>query len=453
MKKVLIANRGEIACRIIRSCRTLGLATVAVYSEADANAKHVTDADEALAIGPPAAKESYLVAEKILQAARDSGADAVHPGYGFLAENEGFARAVADAGMTWIGPRPETIADMGDKERARMLAHGAGVPIVPGSARFMPNDNAGLQAAGDEIGYPLLAKATAGGGGIGMKRVDAAEDLIGTVETTQSMAEKAFGDGAVYLEKLIDQPRHIEIQVFGFGDGSAVHMFERECSIQRRFQKIIEESPAPGLPAETRDAMANAALALTTQERYRGAGTIEFIMAPDGKFFFLEMNTRIQVEHPVTEMITGQDLVGLQLQLARGDDVSKLTQDRIPLRGHAIECRIYAENPAKNFLPSPGPLDVFSPPAQGGGVRVDTGVREGDQVTYFYDPMIAKLVTHGPSRDAAIEKMLAALNEFRIEGIVTNISFLKRILTHPAYLGGKTHTGFVTEHKAELFSE
>jgi 3-methylcrotonyl-CoA carboxylase alpha subunit len=453
MKKVLIANRGEIACRIIRSCRALGLATVAVYSEADANAQHVAEADEAYAIGPSAAKESYLVAEKVLAAAREAQADAVHPGYGFLAENEGFARAVTEAGMIWIGPRPETIADMGDKERARKLAADAGVPIVPGSRRFIPNSNDGLQAAGDAVGYPLLVKATAGGGGIGMKRVDAAEDLLATAEATQSMAEKAFGDGAIYLEKLIDQPRHIEIQVFGFGDGGAVHLFERECSIQRRFQKIIEESPAPGLAAETREAMAEAALALTKQERYLGAGTIEFILAPDGQYYFLEMNTRIQVEHPVSEMITGQDLVGLQLRLAGGEDLSQITQDSIAATGHAIECRIYAENPAKNFLPSPGPLETFSAPTEGNGIRVDTGVREGDQVTYFYDPMIAKLIAHGPDREAAIEKMLAALNEFRIEGIVTNMSFLKRILAHPAYLGGRTHTGFVEEHKTELFSD
>ncbi len=453
MKKILVANRGEIACRIIRSCRALELQTVAVYSEADANAKHVAEADEAVAIGASAAKESYLVADKVLAAARETGADAVHPGYGFLAENDGFARAVAEAGMIWIGPRPETIADMGDKERARLLAHGAGVPIVPGSPRFMVNDNAGLEAAGDEVGFPLLVKATAGGVGIGMKRVVAAEDLLSTVEATQSMAEKAFGDGAVYLEKLIEQPRHIEIQVFGFGDGGAVHFYDRECSIQRRFQKIIEESPAPDLASETREAMAAAALALTKQERYRGAGTIEFILAPDGQFYFLEMNTRIQVEHPVTEMTTGEDLIGLQLRLARGEEVSKLRQDSIASHGHAIECRICAENPAKNFLPSPGPLKVFSPPSQGGGIRVDTGVRQGDQVTYFYDPMIAKLVTHGVERDVAIEKMLAALDEFRIEGIVTNIPFLKSLLTHPAYLGGRTHTGFIDEHKADLFKE
>ena len=450
MKKVLIANRGEIACRVIRSCRDLGLETLTIYSEADEGARHVIEADHARAIGPATAKESYLVAEKVLEAAKNAGADAVHPGYGFLAENADFARAVAEAGLIWVGPRPETITDMGDKERARMLAHGAEVPIVPGSPRFGADDNDGLEAAGAEVGFPLLVKATAGGGGIGMKRVDAAEGLRETVEATENMAAKAFGDGTVYLEKLIDRPRHIEIQVFGFGNGRAVHYFERECSIQRRFQKIVEESPAPGLPAATRDAMAAAAVALAKAERYRGAGTVEFIMAPDGNFYFLEMNTRIQVEHPVTEMITGEDLVALQLRLARGDDLSDIGQADIATSGHAIECRIYAENPDKNFLPSPGPLDVFSPPAESETVRVDTGLRQGDQVTYFYDPMIAKLVTHGADRGAAIENMLAALDEFRIEGIVTNISFLKRVMNHPAYREGATHTGFVDEHKADL---
>ena len=450
MQKVLIANRGEIACRVIRSCRTLGLETLAVHSEADEGAKHVAEADDARAIGPAAPKESYLVAEKVIAAAKDAGADAVHPGYGFLAENADFARAVLNAGLTWIGPRPGTIADMGDKERARMLAHAAKVPIVPGSQRFSANDNDGLEAAGSEVGFPLLIKATAGGGGIGMKRVDALEYLRETVEATENMAAKAFGDGTVYLEKLIERPRHIEIQVFGFGNGQAVHYFERECSIQRRFQKIVEESPAPGLRAETRNAMAEAAVTLAKAECYQGAGTVEFIMAPDGNFYFLEMNTRIQVEHPVTELITGEDLVSLQLRLARGDDLSAIRQEDIAATGHAIECRIYAENPDKNFLPSPGPLEIFEPPTESETVRVDTGLRQGDQVTYFYDPMIAKLVTWGANRRETTENMLAALNDFRIEGIATNISFLKRVITHPAYRDGATHTGFVDEHKAEL---
>lgn len=452
MKKVLIANRGEIACRIIKSCRDLELETVAVYSEADANAKHVALADRAVAIGPSAAKDSYLVANKILEAAKETGADAIHPGYGFLAENERFAEAVIAAGITWVGPDPKTIADMGDKERARLLAHGAGVPITPGSARFLPGDLAGLEDAADEVGFPLLVKATAGGGGIGMKRVDALEQISDIVSATQAMAEKAFGDGAVYLEKLIEEPRHIEIQVFGFGDGRGVHFFERECSIQRRYQKIIEESPSPAMTPALRNAMTAAAVALVHQERYRGAGTIEFILAPDGQYFFLEMNTRIQVEHPVTEMITGADLVGLQLRLARGDDLSALTQQSIETKGHAIECRIYAEKPAKNFLPSPGPLDVFAPPAERDGLRLDTGVREGDQITYFYDPMIAKLVCRGEDRLAAIGNMLTALEEFRIEGIETNIEFLKRVLHHDAFRGGDTHTGFVDKYKSDLLT-
>ncbi len=452
MKKVLIANRGEIACRVIRGCHDLGLAAVAVYSAADAEAKHVAEADEALPIGPAPAKESYLVAENVLAAARASGADAVHPGYGFLAENDDFASAVSDAGLIWIGPRPETIAAMGDKERARQLAHGAGLPIVPGSARFLPGDLAGLAEAGSEIGYPLLVKASAGGGGIGMRRVDDAAALADTVEATQNLAGKAFGNDAVYLEKYIERPRHVEIQVFGFGDGHAVHFFERECSIQRRFQKIVEETPSPSISEATRVGMAEAAVALASQERYRGAGTVEFIMDEAGDYYFLEMNTRIQVEHPVTEMITGQDLVGLQLRLARGDDLTSLAQDTIRAEGHAIECRVYAENPDKNFLPSPGPLERFEPPAAADGIRVDTGVRQGDTVTYFYDPMIAKLIAHGADRAAAIQKMLAALEAFRVEGIVTNIPFLRRVVAHDAFRAGATHTGFVEQHKAALLA-
>ena len=452
MKKVLIANRGEIACRVMRSCHDLGLSAVAVYSAADAEAKHVAEADEALPIGPAPAKESYLVAENVLAAARASGADAVHPGYGFLAENDGFASAVSDAGLIWIGPRPETIAAMGDKERARQLAHGAGLPIVPGSARFLPGDLAGLAEAGSEIGYPLLVKASAGGGGIGMRRVDDAAALADTVEATQNLAGKAFGNDAVYLEKYIERPRHVEIQVFGFGDGHVVHFFERECSIQRRFQKIVEETPSPSISEATRARMAEAAVALASQERYRGAGTVEFIMDEAGDYYFLEMNTRIQVEHPVTEMITGQDLVGLQLRLARGDDLASLAQDTIRAEGHAIECRVYAENPDKNFLPSPGPLERFEPPAAADGIRVDTGVRQGDTVTYYYDPMIAKLIAHGADRAAAIQKMLAALEAFRVEGIVTNIPFLRRVVAHDAFRAGATHTGFVEQHKADLLA-
>ena len=451
MKKVLIANRGEIACRVIRSCRALGLKTVAVYSEADAKALHVEMADEAFPVGPAPARQSYLVAENILAAARTSGADAIHPGYGFLAENSGFARTVAAAGLTWIGPSPETIDDMGDKERARLLAKAAGVPILPGSGRFTAQDLAGLDDAAREVGFPLLVKAAAGGGGIGMRRVDQPEELAKIVEATQSLAEKSFGDGTIYLERLVAKARHVEIQVFGFGDGNAVHLFERECSIQRRFQKIVEETPAPGLAPAVRRAMAEAAVALVRQERYRGAGTVEFVMdAATGAFYFLEMNTRIQVEHPVTEMTTGLDLVGLQIRLARGEELSFLTQDSIRQAGHSIECRLYAENPAKNFMPSPGPLKRFALPSAGEGLRIDTGVREGDLISFHYDPMIAKIVSQGQDRDEAIARMLSALGAVAVEGVATNAPFLGRLLDHPAFRAGDIYTGFASEHAGEL---
>ena len=451
MKKVLIANRGEIACRVMRSCRALSLKTVAVYSEVDAQALHVSQADEAQAIGPAPAKQSYLVVDNILAAAKASGADAVHPGYGFLAENSGFAKAVARAGLTWIGPTPESIDDMGDKEQARLLARAAGVPILPGSVRFAAGDLAGLDEAARAVGFPLLVKASAGGGGIGMRRVDRAEDLAKTVEATQALAEKSFGDGTIYLERLVARARHVEIQVFGFGDGRAVHMYERECSVQRRFQKIIEETPSPGLAAEKRAAMADAAVTLIKRERYRGAGTIEFVVDADsGAYYFLEMNTRIQVEHPVTEMTTGLDLVALQIRLARGDDLSALTQESIRPRGHSIECRLYAENPAMNFLPSPGPLKRFQLPNGMDGLRIDTGVREGDQITFHYDPMIAKMASHGRDRNEAIARMLAALGGVHVEGVKTNAAFLRRVIDHPAFRAGDTHTGFVAEHGAAL---
>ena len=447
MRKVLIANRGEIACRIIRSCKALGIGTVAVHSEADAGALHVDLADEAYPVGPAPAKHSYLSIPAILAAAEASGADAVHPGYGFLAENSAFARAVMAAGLIWIGPDPDSIDDMGDKERARLLAKAAGVPILPGSPRFARGELHGLSKAAEQVGFPLLVKASAGGGGIGMRRVDTVADLAKVVETTQTLAEKSFGDGAVYLERLVPKARHIEIQVFGFGDGRAVHLFERECSIQRRFQKIIEETPAPRLDSSTVAEMARSAVALCRQERYRGAGTVEFVVdAETGAFHFLEMNTRIQVEHPVTEMTVGVDLVGLQVRLAKGDDLSELTQNSIQRAGHAIECRLYAENPKMNFLPSPGVLKRFHLPAEGNGLRIDTGVREGDQITFHYDPMIAKLVARGDTRDTAIDRMLQCLNELAVEGVATNTGFLARVLDHAAFRAGDTHTGFVAEH-------
>ena len=451
MKKVLIANRGEIACRIIRSCRALGLETVAVRSDADAKSLHVAQADEAQAIGPGPAKHSYLACDNILAAAKASGADAVHPGYGFLAEDSNFARAVTYAGLIWIGPTPESIEDMGDKQRARLLARAAGVPILPGSARFAVGDLAGLDEAARAVGFPLLVKASAGGGGIGMRRVDAPEDLAKTVQATQALAEKSFGDGDVYLERLVAKARHVEIQVFGFGDGHAVHMYERECSVQRRFQKIVEETPAPGIPTEVRAAMADAAVALVRQERYRGAGTVEFVVDADSwAYYFLEMNTRIQVEHPVTEMTTGLDLVSLQIRLARGDDLSSLTQESIRAVGHSIEGRLYAEDPAMDFLPSPGRLQRFKLPKGIDGLRIDSGVREGDQITFHYDPMIAKIIAHGRDRDEAIARMLTALGQLQIEGVRTNGAFLGRVIDHPAFRAADTHTGFVAQYASSL---
>lgn len=454
MKKVLVANRGEIACRVIRSCQALGLATVAVYSEADKGALHVALADEARPVGPAPARQSYLVAENILEAAKAARADAIHPGYGFLAENGAFARAVHDAGLVWIGPDPDTIEDMGDKERARLLAKSAGVPILPGSARFPVGDLAGLEEAATEVGFPLLVKASAGGGGIGMRRVDGEGGLRQVVEATQALAAKSFGDGTVYLERLVEKARHVEMQVFGFGDGHAIHLFERECSIQRRFQKILEESPAPGLDDATRGEMAEAAVALCCQERYRGAGTIEFVLdAESGRFYFLEMNTRIQVEHPVTEMNTGLDLVGLQIRLSRGERLTDLSQDAIRIRGHAIEARIYAENPAKNFLPSPGLLTEFRLPGTAPYLRIDTGVRRGDQISFHYDPLIAKAICHGAHRGEAINRLSVALCDIRIKGIATNIPFLRRVLEHPAFCRGDSFTGFVAAHREELLRE
>ncbi|MEN3145642.1 biotin carboxylase N-terminal domain-containing protein [Ochrobactrum sp. WV_118_8] len=450
MKKLLVANRGEIARRIIRSARALGIATVAVHSDADATAAHVTDADEAVAIGPAPARESYLDVAKVLQAARQSGADAVHPGYGFLAENADFAEAVISAGMIWVGPSPDSIRAMGDKQRARDLAMAAGVPIVPGSGRFAPGDIEGVEAAGAKVGYPLLVKAAAGGGGIGMRMVDDPSKLLETVAATQSMAGKAFGDGSVFLERFVPKARHIEIQVFGFGEVGAIHLYERDCSLQRRFQKVIEESPAPGLPEFVRARMTAAAVALCRHTAYRGAGTVEFIVdAASFDFFFLEMNTRIQVEHPVTEMVTGQDLVSMQLQFASGD-LQKVPQATVSCQGHAVECRLYAENPAKHFMPSPGTLSVFTLPPEAADLRIDSGYRQGDSVTPFYDPMIAKVIAHGATRDAARVTAAKALRDLTVEGVQTNRAFLIACLENESFTAGDVYTGFIDEHRMAL---
>lgn len=453
MQTLLVANRGEIARRIFRSARGLGLRTVAVHSEADSSAAHVADADEAILIGPPHARESYLDADRVLAAARSAGADAVHPGYGFLSENADFAEAVERAGLIWVGPEAATLRAMGDKQRARELAEQAGVPVVPGSRRFPAGDTGGLEDEAARVGFPLLVKASAGGGGIGMRRVDEPATLETTVAATQSMAAKAFGDGTVFLERFVPRARHVEIQVFGFGDGTAVHLFERDCSLQRRFQKVIEESPAPGLPDDVRGAMAKAALSLCRKTRYRGAGTVEFIVDADTlEFFFLEMNTRIQVEHPVTEMVTERDLVSMQIDLARSR-LAGLEQDEIRGSGHAIECRLYAENPAKMFMPSPGMLELFDLPAERPGLRIESGYRTGDTVTTFYDPMLAKIITHGSDREAARRSMLDALEATRIEGIKTNRDFLRNCLESAPFCQGDVYTGFVDENLKALTTE
>ncbi len=457
MKRILIANRGEIACRIIRACKALGIATVAVHSEADANALHVQSADAAICIGPAAPAQSYLKYERILAAALESGADGIHPGYGFLSENTDFARAVEAAGLIWIGPTPQSIDEMGDKEKAREVAKAAGVPTLPGSRRFAQGELDGIEAAAATVGYPLLVKATGGGGGIGMRRVDGPEQLRACVEATQQLAAKSFSDGTIYLERFVPRARHVEIQVFGHGDGTAVHLFERECSIQRRFQKIIEESPAPGLPAALRAQMAEAASALAAHQRYRGPGTVEFIVdAQTLEFFFLEMNTRIQVEHPVTEMVTGWDLVQRQILLAAAgpslQGFEKIAQKDITFKGAAIECRLYAENPAKQFFPSPGPLNVFALPAASRQLRIDTGVRQGDVITPFYDPMIAKMIVWGLDRTQALAAMKAALAASRIEGVKNNLEFLQAVIDHPDFAAGHLDTGLVERERTALLA-
>jgi len=450
--KVLVSNRGEIARRIFRACRATGLGTVAVYSDADADAVHVAEADEARPLGPPPPRESYLRIDRLLDAARDSGADAVHPGYGFLAEDAGFAAAVGEAGLTWIGPDPDTIGIMGDKHRARELARSTGVPLLPASVRLDADGDAGLDAAAAEAGYPLLVKAVAGGGGIGMHRVDGPAELATVVDSTRSMALRAFGDGTVFLERYIPKARHIEIQVFGVGGGEAVHLYERDCSLQRRFQKVIEESPAPLLPDPVRRRMAEAAVALCRASGYRSAGTVEFIVDADTfEFFFLEMNTRIQVEHAVTEMVTGRDLVTMQIELAQRR-LAPVEQAAIESRGHAIECRLYAENPAKMFMPSPGRLDVFRPPPAAADLRIETGYREGDTVTPFYDPMLAKVIAHGASRDEARARCADALRRFSIEGVRHNRDFLVACLLDPQFAAGDVSTGFIENRRESLMA-
>ncbi|MBN8974969.1 MAG: acetyl-CoA carboxylase biotin carboxylase subunit [Rhizobiales bacterium] len=450
MKKVLIANRGEIARRIVSTCRHMGIATVAVYSDVDSGAAHVMESDEAYPLGGALARDSYLRVDRLMEAAARSGADAVHPGYGFLSENAEFAEAVTATGLTWIGPSPATIRTMGDKQRARETAMAAGVPVVPGSRRFEPDDLDGLEQAAAEVGFPLLVKAAAGGGGIGMQRIDQERKLRDVVTAVQSAAVKSFGNGAVYLERLIPRARHVEVQVFGLGNGTALHMGERDCSVQRRFQKVIEETPAPGLPEGVRQKMISAALSLSSASRYAGAGTVEFIVdASSFDFYFLEMNTRIQVEHPVTEMVTGIDLVRLQLELASGIPLSQ-HQKNIVARGASIECRLYAEKPAKMFMPSPGPLNRFRMPQASAHLRIDSGYREGDTISPYYDPMVAKIIVRGANREEARSRMIAALESVEVDGISTNRDFLIACISTEAFAKGDIYTGFVDDHKPQL---
>jgi len=440
-RKVLIANRGEIAVRIIRACRELGLETVAVYSDVDRNAMHVRYATEAYNIGPAPARESYLSIEKILDVAKRSGADAIHPGYGFLAERPDFAQACIDEGIAFLGPPPSAIGAMGDKVLARETVERAGVPIVPGTELDLPDED--LAHAAGLIGYPLLIKATAGGGGKGMRRVDRPEDFRAALQAARREAKAAFGEDAVYLEKLIEGARHIEIQILADSHGNVIHLGERECSIQRRHQKLLEEAPSPIMDAELRERMGQVAVAAAKAVNYVNAGTIEFLVDKDRNFYFLEMNTRLQVEHPVTELVTNVDIVKEQIRIARGRKLSR-TQDEIVLKGAAIECRINAEDPYNNFLPSTGRITAMTVPS-GPGVRVDSGVTTGDMITPYYDPMIAKLICWGDTRGEALLRMRRALSEYRIMGVKTNIPFHQKLLDSTRFIAGLFDTSFVEE--------
>ncbi|HEX4534539.1 MAG TPA: acetyl/propionyl/methylcrotonyl-CoA carboxylase subunit alpha [Rhizomicrobium sp.] len=448
--KLLIANRGEIAVRVLRTAKRMGVATVAVYSDADAGALHVTLADEAVRIGPAPAAESYLKIDAIIAAAKQTGADAIHPGYGFLSEKAEFAEACAKAGIVFVGPPPSAIRAMGLKDRAKALMASAGVPVVPG---YLGDDQSPkhLAAEANKIGYPVLIKAVAGGGGKGMRKVEAAGEFVSALEGAQREAKSAFGDDRVLIEKYVTRPRHIEVQVFGDSHGDAVYLFERDCSLQRRHQKVIEEAPAPGMSAAMRKQMGEAAVKAAKAVNYSGAGTVEFIAdASDGlkadRFWFMEMNTRLQVEHPVTEAITGTDLVEWQLRVAAGEKLPK-KQSELSIHGHAIEARLYAEDPQKGFLPSIGTLTHLHFPDD---VRVDSGVRQGDAVSIFYDPMIAKIIAHDETREGAAAKLARAMRHTAVAGVATNAAFLARALAHPAFVSGDIDTAFIERHKTDL---
>jgi propionyl-CoA carboxylase alpha subunit len=443
-EKILIANRGEIACRVVKTAHRMGIRTVAVYAEADRAARHVRLADEAVCIGPSPARESYLVMDNIIAACKQTGAEAVHPGYGFLSENEEFARRLEEEGIVFIGPKHYSVAAMGDKIASKKLAREAGVNTIPGYPGPIATADQAVAIA-REIGYPVMIKASAGGGGKGLRVAYQDRDAHEGFTSCQAEARNAFGDDRVFLEKFIEQPRHIEIQVLGDAQGNVIHLGERECSIQRRHQKLLEEAPSPFLDEATRTAMGEQAVALARAVRYQSAGTVEFVVGEDRRFYFLEMNTRLQVEHPVTEMITGLDLVELMIRIAAGEKLP-ITQEQVRRNGWSLECRINAEDPARGFLPSTGRLVRYLPPPESdGSVRVDTGVYEGGEISVYYDSMIAKLITHGETRDAAIDRMRDALNAFVIRGISSNIAFQAALVQHPRFVAGNFDTGFLAE--------
>jgi 3-methylcrotonyl-CoA carboxylase alpha subunit len=446
-RTLLIANRGEIACRVIRTARAMGLHTVAVYSEADRDAMHVALADEAVLLGPARARDSYLNIERVIAACRETGAEAVHPGYGFLSENAEFAQACADAGIVFVGPTAEMMTAMGSKSGSKALMEKAGVPLVPGY-HGEAQDEATLAKAADKIGFPVLVKASAGGGGRGMRVVNSAAELSAAIVSAKREAKAAFGDDRMLIEKYVQNPRHIEVQIIGDSHGNLLSLFERECTLQRRHQKVIEEAPSPTLDAKQRDTVCAAARKAAGAVNYVGAGTIEFVS--DGKdVFFIEMNTRLQVEHPVTELITGVDLVEWQLRVAFGEELP-LKQDEIRLNGHAIEARVYAENPQKNFMPSVGRIKTWRTPEEGNGLRIDAGYRSGDAVSPYYDAMLAKVIAWAPTREVAIERLNRGLEETDVRGIVTNIAFLSALVTHPAVRSNAIDTGFIERELKDL---
>ncbi len=449
IKKILVANRGEIACRVFKTARKMGIDTVAVYSDADRGALHVQMADEAVHIGPSASTESYLVAERIIQVCRDTGAQAVHPGYGFLSENAGFARALQEQGIVFIGPGPDAIEAMGDKITSKKLADEAGVNTIPGFAGVIDNPDHAVEVA-KKIGYPVMLKASAGGGGKGMRVAWNDDECRDGFQRAASEALSSFGDDRILLEKFIQEPRHIEIQVIADEHGNIVYLGERECSIQRRHQKVIEEAPSPFVDEVMRSAMGEQAVALAKAVHYKSAGTVEFIVDADKNFYFLEMNTRLQVEHPITEFVTGLDLVELMIRVADGEQLP-VAQGDIDLTGSAIECRVYAEDPFRNFLPSTGRLFRYLPPEETDHVRVDTGVFEGGEVSIYYDPMIAKLVTYGATRDQAIQRMREALDRYYIRGVSHNISFLASLIVHPRFIDGRLSTNLIAEEYPDGF--